>query len=249
MIKFFRHIRQSLIMENNTTKYFKYAIGEIVLVVIGILIALQINNWNEIRKEKLLELNILKSINTDLEGDIKNLEVMMTQEKLFLEGNKSLIDILENKNRAYDESMDTLFGRINRYGVFYPQKSGYESLKSVGIEIIKSDSLRKAIVKLYDFDYGFVEETLDIKKEVYLSTNPIFLKELKSTGGPNNQNNVSYKQPMNFSALKTNNLFINTLTHIYYERINLFEFAYITLDAMKAVNLMLESEIRLKSND
>ena len=47
MIKFFRNIRQSLIMENKTSKYLKYAIGEILLVVIGILIALQINNWNE----------------------------------------------------------------------------------------------------------------------------------------------------------------------------------------------------------
>jgi len=51
MIKFFRKIRQNLLMENKTGKYFKYAIGEIVLVVIGILIALQINNWNEGRKE------------------------------------------------------------------------------------------------------------------------------------------------------------------------------------------------------
>ena len=50
MIKFFRHIRKSLLMENKTSKYFKYAIGEIILVVIGILIALQINNWNESRK-------------------------------------------------------------------------------------------------------------------------------------------------------------------------------------------------------
>ena len=47
MIKFFRHIRKSMLMENKTGKYFKYAIGEIVLVVIGILIALQINNWNQ----------------------------------------------------------------------------------------------------------------------------------------------------------------------------------------------------------
>ena len=50
MIKFFRHIRKSLLMKNKTSQYFKYAIGEIVLVVIGILIALQINNWNENRK-------------------------------------------------------------------------------------------------------------------------------------------------------------------------------------------------------
>ena len=53
MIKFFRKIRQQLLIENKTGKYFKYAIGEIVLVVIGILIALQINNWNEARKQNL----------------------------------------------------------------------------------------------------------------------------------------------------------------------------------------------------
>ena len=53
MIKFFRNIRQNLIIENKTGKYLKYAIGEIVLVVIGILIALQINNWNEARKENI----------------------------------------------------------------------------------------------------------------------------------------------------------------------------------------------------
>jgi len=50
MIKFFRKIRQNLLMENKTGKYLKYAIGEIILVMIGILLALQINNWNEIQK-------------------------------------------------------------------------------------------------------------------------------------------------------------------------------------------------------
>jgi len=62
MIKFFRHIRKSLLMENKTSKYFKYAIGEIVLVVIGILIALQINNWNEESKNKTFELKMLSEV-------------------------------------------------------------------------------------------------------------------------------------------------------------------------------------------
>lgn len=74
MIKFFRHIRQSLIMENKTSKYFKYAIGEIVLVVIGILIALQINNWNENRKQINTQNAIYLIVKEDLETDILEFE-------------------------------------------------------------------------------------------------------------------------------------------------------------------------------
>lgn len=66
MIKFFRKIRQNLLMENRTSKYFKYAIGEIILVVIGILIALQINNWNENRKSNKIEKDFLSNIYNDL---------------------------------------------------------------------------------------------------------------------------------------------------------------------------------------
>jgi hypothetical protein len=70
MIKFFRLIRQNLLMENKTGKYFKYAIGEIVLVVIGILIALSINNWNEQVKGQRLADSYIKSLQTDLENDV-----------------------------------------------------------------------------------------------------------------------------------------------------------------------------------
>ena len=66
MIKFFRKIRQNLLMENKTSKYFKYAIGEIVLVVIGILIALQINNWNENRKLENSKQKLMLALKNEL---------------------------------------------------------------------------------------------------------------------------------------------------------------------------------------
>ena len=69
MIKFFRHIRQRLVIENRFSKYLLYAIGEIILVVIGILIALQINNWNEERKQDAIEIGYLKRLVNDLEKD------------------------------------------------------------------------------------------------------------------------------------------------------------------------------------
>jgi hypothetical protein len=67
MIKFFRKIRYDLMEKNKTGKYFKYAIGEIVLVVIGILIALSINNWNEVRKDKIKSYSYLQRLNEDIE--------------------------------------------------------------------------------------------------------------------------------------------------------------------------------------
>ena len=67
MIKFFRHIRQYSLMSNQTGKYFKYALGEILLVVIGILIALQINTWKEEHQLKKEEEKILKNLAVDFE--------------------------------------------------------------------------------------------------------------------------------------------------------------------------------------
>jgi len=69
MIKFFRHIRQKLLEENRFSKYLLYAIGEIILVVIGILIALQLNTWNEKRQNEAYEREILLLINQNLKND------------------------------------------------------------------------------------------------------------------------------------------------------------------------------------
>ena len=72
MIQFFRKIRFNLMEKNKTGKYLKYAIGEIVLVVLGILIALQINNWNELNKERANEKIILNEIRDNLKFDLKD---------------------------------------------------------------------------------------------------------------------------------------------------------------------------------
>jgi hypothetical protein len=79
MIKFFRKIRQNLLMENKTGKYFKYAIGEIVLVVIGILIALSINNWNENKKSENQLNNIYNEVETNLKSDLLNIDYVIKQ--------------------------------------------------------------------------------------------------------------------------------------------------------------------------
>ena len=81
MIKFFRKIRQKLLTENKFSKYLLYAIGEIVLVVIGILIALQINNWNELRKANNREHSLYQNILIDLENEDVRLNSALGQYK------------------------------------------------------------------------------------------------------------------------------------------------------------------------
>ena len=73
MIKFFRKIRQNLLSEGKTGKYLKYAFGEIILVVFGILIALQINNWNEERKDRIKEQVILKQLQEDYQANLSRI--------------------------------------------------------------------------------------------------------------------------------------------------------------------------------
>ena len=81
MIKFFRHLRKSLIEKNQMSKYFKYAIGEILLVVIGILIALQINNWNENQKKDKLKAEYKSSLIIDYKKDTLQLNARLFSNK------------------------------------------------------------------------------------------------------------------------------------------------------------------------
>lgn len=77
-MKLFRNGRKLMISSHNTTKYIKYAVGEIFLVVIGILIALQLNNWNENRKKEMELLSIYENIASDLEIDLVNIDSLKT---------------------------------------------------------------------------------------------------------------------------------------------------------------------------
>ena len=102
MIKFFRKIRYDLIGNNKTGKYLKYAIGEIILVVIGILIALSINNWNEKRKHNILKNSYIENLKIDLKSDIRNLEKLIKSNDEYEKNGLYLLDYMENKLTTVD---------------------------------------------------------------------------------------------------------------------------------------------------
>ena len=155
MIKFFRHIRRNLMETGKTTKYIKYAIGEIILVVIGILIALQINNWNEQKKLRVQEVEALTEIISDLTININKFNQTLNGENR--PGNisntlRSLSIIIDhlNSNEVYHDSLDTHFAIItySANNINY-KTSGYESLSSIGLDLIKNTKLRSEIGEYY----------------------------------------------------------------------------------------------------
>jgi hypothetical protein len=149
MIKFFRHIRQSLIMENKTGKYLKYAIGEIILVVIGILIALQINNWNENRKESNYEQKLLNELKSDFSYNKEELKRNIKQAGDLAKNGDSLIAILSLPKKDVDlGKVWSYTRRLYGYSTFDPSNGALNNLISSGnLNIIKNDSLRMHLSK------------------------------------------------------------------------------------------------------
>ncbi|WP_104736290.1 DUF6090 family protein [Hanstruepera ponticola] len=149
MIKFFRKIRQDLLSEGKTGKYLKYAIGEIVLVVIGILIALQINNWNESRKESNYEQKFLNELKSDFLYNKEELSSNIKQASDLANNGDSIIAILSLTKKDVD--LIKVFNhtkKLHGYSTFDPSNGALNNLMSSGnLNIIKNDSLRMQLSK------------------------------------------------------------------------------------------------------
>lgn len=149
MIKFFRNIRKSLITQGKTGNYLKYAIGEIVLVMIGILLALQVSNWNQNIKKEKKELDFLQHINGDLVNMLGDIESDLYSLKL---GDRSHFRIQDyiNSNTIYQDTMCFDFYWLIKDEYIYPIKSTYDAIKEEGLAIIKNDTIRQGIQAAFE---------------------------------------------------------------------------------------------------
>ena len=132
-----------------TTKYFKYAVGEIILVVIGILIALSINNWNEQRKISNKEKELLTEIYTYIKYDT----IQLNKEYYDLQKVVSYGNFIKKKfqdNSPYEKKLDTAFVLISEGYVTEVNYSTYNRIENVGLEIIKNDSIRTLMTQYYE---------------------------------------------------------------------------------------------------
>jgi hypothetical protein len=158
MIKFFRKTRYALMRKNKTGKYLKYAIGEVVLVVIGIIIALQINEWNNFRiTNKKIE-TTLNTIHNDIIKDSIRINELIKGMKTDVDHNT----IMNKRANSRGATLDTLI-QIAKYefqyfwiaGIEYTDDN-YESLKSSGLIEIIPDTLKTVLTEFYNIQNYWV---------------------------------------------------------------------------------------------
>lgn len=162
MLFLLRNIRRKLLTGNKVTTYLLYAIGEIFLVVMGILIAVSIDEWNENRQTRKLEIKYLKELRANLEFDLNDIDFNIGFNQDRFNSTKTILTHLRNR-WPYHDSLDFHFSNIPFSTITVPNTNAYESLKSKGFEIISSDSLRAEITELYTFSYKYIMdfETVD----------------------------------------------------------------------------------------
>ncbi|WP_339628381.1 DUF6090 family protein [uncultured Maribacter sp.] len=155
MIKFFRKIRQDLLSGGKSGKYLKYAIGEIVLVVMGILIALQVNNWNENRKNSNKGVFFLQSLSNDLEDDLVQIDSIYKFRTNLLNVYNLLLDKTEHIDKENKQYIDSLYTITQgRNPTFFPTVGAYSSATNTGtFENLTNENLKKAIRTLYERYY------------------------------------------------------------------------------------------------
>jgi len=145
MIKFFRKIRQNLLSEGKTEKYFKYALGEIILVVIGILIALQINNWNQNSKKLNQEQEILNNLKQDFEYNLEALHNVLKINSKRINSAKTVLNHTGNRfSTSFD--IDPILSDIASSVYYYP-KNGFlnDLIYSGNLGIIRNNQLRNRL--------------------------------------------------------------------------------------------------------
>lgn len=153
MLKLFRVMRENLLTDGKIKKYLMYAIGEIILVVIGILIALKINNLNIESNTRKLEISTLKEIKQALIQDTLELNSNISKLELKTKQIETLIQHIENK-KPYKSSLDTLFNSAYVHvGYKAFNLSAYDLLKERGIDIIGNNNLRRKISQHYTISY------------------------------------------------------------------------------------------------
>lgn len=154
-MSFFKALSNNLRPEHRLTKLLVGGVGEIFMVMVGILLALQVNNWNDDRKDGVKELKILREMRENLDRDLVDCRFNIERNGQLLRGNQAVLKQLNDRTPFHD-SLRTHYSNIFGNTQLTSNTSAYDNLKSIGFNLIRNDSLRQMITTLYSERYTYL---------------------------------------------------------------------------------------------
>ena len=261
MLRFFSKIRFKLAAENKVGKYLRYAIGEILLVVIGILIALQINNWNEARKDQMRLKNHYEELLNELNGDRDRLkEIIEVVRNL----NDRTFDISEFINAAKSKTdtariADDLLA-CEPYVFFSISRSAYTTLLSSGdIQLIKNAQLKNALSIYHDqtnWDWTAHNGNLKLVIERYASyvhrfLPPLLFRDFYISSFSNDLKNETFdtyttikKTQIEWGLLKNDEEFGDIISQLMTYRVYQLYFYIHQLESINTMIDLIQNELK-----
>lgn len=220
MIIFFKKIRQNLLSDGKIGKYLKYAVGEIILVVIGILLALQINNWNEQRKANKQELQLLRQLQVDVNSNLDEVMELTKRLNINKQGIDSLIAGMNKKN--YDLMFSIFLSQTLRKSDFKYASSGYNLMQNGKVTLISDGVVLKSVLNIYENDLpNIIDRQKEMKKSIDFIQRHFVNKLFKKAS---NKLNIQFKEldvvatdlfePINYNTLVKNIELKNTLIQL-----------------------------------
>ena len=248
MLRIFQKIRQRLLTENKFGKYVLYAIGEIIILIFGIVFALQVNNWNLKRQDKASEISILESMKEELQSDLEYISTDIVVHQIGIDAAQIIIDHLE-KDLPYHDSLAIYFMDTSIFTVIYYNHGAYETLQSLGISLISDKKIRTQIIDLYaKYDALVRVEQINSARMIH-AENFIFssrfdeLYKIKPNQ-PLDSDSAGEMIPLDYEGLKTDEefkFFLKTYRNI--NRMNLEWFYTPQKDRISQLILSIEEEL------
>ena len=207
MLTFFRKIRRSIHQSPSFPKYVIYALGEIALVVIGILVAVQLNNRNESQKLLIKEIQVYKEIHSELVETLIDLQDDKEDIEVSFKSSIAVRDMIINDVADVD-SLKYYLPDVYNLEQSHPKTSAFESLKSMGLDILSNDSLRQKITTLYQLSIPLIMrsdaavEYSKFRDKLYPLLEPYLIVDRELVGEERSPQNYAWSRGFNYIKIK-----------------------------------------------
>jgi hypothetical protein len=203
-------------MENKTGKYFKYAIGEIILVMIGILLALQVNNWNESRLEKIQEKAILSNLNQEFKQNKMALSSALEYNEKCFQTSIIVMNLFGKSNTELKAiNIDSLINRTLEYDSFRPSENTISDLLQSGrLQLLQNEKLKDLRQIIWNSFCSYVDNVLEVENEFYLCNSWCTYQKTNQFHPPHNHSNAIFSSVLYLQTEESELQFINNKSKI-----------------------------------